>query len=1096
MQNSEWMESVQLITGEWLEGSSDLTTSNLQLSRLFTTVERSNRRLAEGWQFNPPGLIEQEMPRQKFDHPLKDKVELIYDEQRRLIKMSTLNPYPYESIEIVYGENSCTATNHLGDSVVYTIEGKPSRLTKVEKTGAPAVHYKYKQHPTERKQLLLERTVEGVETLLFKYTAEGKLQSVYRNSEEQLLFSLEYFQGKTKASFPAGVVQYYFFNPFKEITKIETWVPSDQALALYRTQSFEWKNHQLITKSTLGVSGNLLIQETYSHDASGRLIREGLSGILTSLNANVSETYTKEYRYGDQGLLVEEIEGNGKITKHTNNTQTSLYDRNTLLEQTNYTYNAAGKIELEESTLYPSMHYQYDPLGNLVEKSCGKIHPATLALEIDHRERFGYDKNNRLICKQVYDASAALVEESHFEYGLHGKCTKNQNNDTTTRFEYGINGLLLSKTEESPERKVTTHYRADGKLAYEEILEAHALSKSTLYIYDEYQKLVKKVDQNGAETEWMYDCLGRKIEEISPEVVDANGRPYRPKTHYGYDELDRLTSLTDAAGFTTSTQYNARGQPLIVLHPDGTKETFEYTLDGRIAKSVNREGIATAQIRDLFDQLLSEIKYDRSGQIISHSEYTYAGLQLIQETHSFGGNKTYDYDFKGRKVAERNIESSLETHYEYNIQGEVTQKKQGWEGHWVIEEGKALTDIQGNILLEKNEDHRTEPPLQESVCWYGLKTQALQKEWADASGISTKCVYDSLGRIVLEEKTSSQGILWSKKELYYDAVGHLAKEILTKKSAAEPLETLWQWGPCGRLEKVIEKHGAITQEETSYFYDQWGQLEKIVKPDGSRILQTFNSQGLLETIRSTDHSINYALHYDAHGLLTHVENLCLATETHRDYYRDGSLLSEILDNGSKVSYEYDDLGRKTRLILPDNSSIAYHYDLAFLKEVQRFDSEGQLQYTHSYLEYDKEGRPIAQQMIGNLGTILDSEKSRSSPFFRETIDYDPQQRIVRKERIDNEKLSTSHYLYNPLSELEEERGTSAVEFDLNGNLIRKWSGSHCYQYKYDALNRMTQCSIDGTVVEEHQYDAYHRRTVSFSSGKKLTYFYDGNCEIG
>jgi RHS repeat-associated protein len=335
--------------------------------------------------------------------------------------------------------------------------------------------------------------------------------------------------------------------------------------------------------------------------------------------------------------------------------------------------------------------------------------------------------------------------------------------------------------------------------------------------------------------------------------------------------------------------------------------------------------------------------------------------------------------------------------------------------------------------------------------------------------------------------------------------------ILPGKSSLNVVQlNHWQWGPCGRLEKVIEKQGSCQQEETSYFYDRWGQLEKIVKPDGSYITQIFNDQGLLETIYSSDQSIGYAFQYNEQGLPVNVQNLCLTSEMTREYSKEGVLQSETLENGATISYRYDTLGRKTHLILPDNSSISYSYDLAFLKQVQRFNKEGHLQYTHDYVDYDKAGRPISQKMIGDLGEINDTytsqEKNRKSPFLNETVHCDAQQRIIRKDKLEHREKSSFYYSYNPLSELIEERGTqeisypppsnNCVEFDLNGNLIKKLSSGHCYEYQYDALNRMTLCRVDGKVVEEYQYDAYHRRIASIASGKKCNYIYDGNCEIG
>jgi YD repeat-containing protein len=311
MEISEWMESIQLIEGEWIEGATDLATENLQLSRLFTTVERSNRRLAEGWQFNLPGLLEQDMPRRPFLHPLKKHIKLRYDEKNRLVKLETEAPLPYESIEIFYEEGNtpcCRALSHLGDLVEYAMESSEGNnlcLSSVKKSGSPEIRYRYKKHPTERKLLLTERTVEGVETLLFEYTKDGKLRSVYRNSKDHLLFSLEYLQQKTRVSFPSGVVQEYSFNASKHVTRIDTIVSS----SLYKTQTFEWKNGKISEKATLDGEGKTLIKESFDFDSQGHLIRESIAGIN-------SDPYSKEYAYDAEDRLIEEREASGKNKRY------------------------------------------------------------------------------------------------------------------------------------------------------------------------------------------------------------------------------------------------------------------------------------------------------------------------------------------------------------------------------------------------------------------------------------------------------------------------------------------------------------------------------------------------------------------------------------------------------------------------------------------------------------------------------------------------------------------------------------------------------------------------------------------------------------
>lgn len=1136
MQNSEWMESVQLIEGAWIEGATDLATENLQLSRLFTTVERSNRRLAEGWQFNLPGILEQEVPRKQFHHPLKENIQLSYDEKNRLVKIATSAPFPYEAIEIFYDESSnpsCKAISHLGDSVEYSLrqlDGKNLYLTSVKKSGSPEIQYSYQRHPSERKLLLAERTVEGADKLLFDYSKEGKLRAVSRNTKDNLLFSLEYFPQKTKVLFPSGVVQEYNFSSTKLVTRIDTMTPSPQGVKRYRSQTFEWKNGKMVSKATLDAFDAPLTKEIYSYNAEGRLSQETLIGIITSQDKAPNELYSKDYLYDAQGRLIEERESNGKIKKFTYKNDSNLltsvlaFSGNQVIERTFYTYSPLGKLEMEQHdfgigtlTTFKNRS-KHDSQGRIIEKAKGFIDPLSLEMEIEEVEYFEYDEKSRLTHHKVLDALGECLQEIDFTYDAFGKCRKSESLDLTTTFEYSNTGSIVKKQEESKGVKKITEYRLDGKPLREEEWREGALPKSQCYLYDSMERLVKKVDQFGNETEYLYDDLGRKTSEISPSILDQYGNSVRPHTQFQYDELDRLICITDAKGYSTTTKYNCRGQPLSISHADGTTEVFNYELDGRIRLSQNREGIVTLQNRDLSDQLLKETKLDRNGCYVESSLYSYSGQQLIQEEHSNGLNKHYTYDFRGRKISEIEEGGALHTVYTYNDIGMMIQKEQRWEGQKVISKWNALErtwqlmNEEGQVLLENGQAEITLPLEIESVYWHSSGLPMLQKEFREPSGVVRKCVFDALGRLILEEKLSIQGVVFITKELFYDLTGHLAKERITKIGSSRPIETLWEWGPCGRLEKVIEHNQSPRQEVTTYYYNRYGQLETILKPDGTAIEQEFNAQAMLSRIHSSDLSIDYTLYYNQKGLIEKVLNNIDRSEHIREYNRERDLISETLENGAKISYEYDALGRKTKLLLPDESSIQYTYELTFLKKVARLNSEGAELYTHLYSAYNKDGRAIEQKMIGGLGTISEETSpsgllnKRTSPYQQETLSYDQQNRLVRRLKSDINGEHKSEYSYNDLSELQEEEGETStsyskpysdtIEFDLNGNLASKRIGDTLYRYEYDALNRLKRIFKSDVLIEEYRYDAYHRRMSTTTSDQYKAYLYDGNYEIG
>ena len=56
-----------------------------------------------------------------------------------------------------------------------------------------------------------------------------------------------------------------------------------------------------------------------------------------------------------------------------------------------------------------------------------------------------------------------------------------------------------------------------------------------------------------------------------------------------------------------------------------------------------------------------------------------------------------------------------------------------------------------------------------------------------------------------------------------------------------------------------------------------------------------------------------------------------------------------------LRYSYDKMGRRTRVELPDGSSISYTYDAFFPRSVSRCSKTGEILHTHSYNTYDQRG---------------------------------------------------------------------------------------------------------------------------------------------
>jgi RHS repeat-associated protein len=225
------------------------------------------------------------------------------------------------------------------------------------------------------------------------------------------------------------------------------------------------------------------------------------------------------------------------------------------------------------------------------------------------------------------------------------------------------------------------------------------------------------------------------------------------------------------------------------------------------------------------------------------------------------------------------------------------------------------------------------------------------------------------------------------------------------------------------------------------------------------------------------------------------------------------------------------------MILPDNSSVHYLYDAAYLKSIERHRN-GNLLYRYQNLVHDLSGELKIAQLIGHAGSLkyshdcLGRVQEVNTAHWSQTIPsngYDQAGRLVQC-TIKDPLGSIDHaYVYDHLDHLQEECGqknniysTDSIHnrisknqtaytvnalnqvthqngwkysYDSNGNLIEKTRDNETFHYKYDTLDRLIKVeSTSGTT--SYEYDSFHRRLSKTSHGKTTRYLYQGQNEIG
>jgi RHS repeat-associated protein len=225
-----------------------------------------------------------------------------------------------------------------------------------------------------------------------------------------------------------------------------------------------------------------------------------------------------------------------------------------------------------------------------------------------------------------------------------------------------------------------------------------------------------------------------------------------------------------------------------------------------------------------------------------------------------------------------------------------------------------------------------------------------------------------------------------------------------------------------------------------------------------------------------------------------------------------------------LSNDYDALGRRTTLTLPDASTVSYSYNAGFLHSVQR---KG---WKHTYAERDLDGAITRSTLPAKLGDLYVKRDALArctallSPFFLEEQTYDSVGNLSSLHLLDPLGELHSSFAYDDLHQLVAENENSysfdslynrrrtnnvshaindlcqiadaGYHYDANGNML---SNGECL-FEYDTQDRLIKVTR-GELTLLYTYDPFHRRlSKAVYQNQQLlqkSYFlWDGNNEIG
>ncbi len=515
---------------------------------------------------------------------------------------------------------------------------------------------------------------------------------------------------------------------------------------------------------------------------------------------------------------------------------------------------------------------------------------------------------------------------------------------------------------------------------------------------------------------YTYNANGQVLTMDGPRTDVADTTTY---TYYANNDADlgkrgNVASITNAAGQTTQiTAYNAHGQPLTIVDPNGLTTTLSYDTRQRLtSRSVGSE--------------LTTYSYDPAGQ-------------LIQVTLPDSSFLTYSYDLAHRLIG---IQDNLGNHIAYTLDyaGNRTQEQ-------VFDPSNALAQTRSRVISNINRLFQ-ELGASSQTTQYAYDNQGNVTSVTDPLNRITANQYDPLNRLKQVTDPNSGVTLY----------GYNGQDALTQVTDPRNLVTGYTVDGLGNLTQQASPDtgntantydlagNLLTQTDakaqvTTYTYDALNRVTSITFNDTSKQTYAYdqgaNGLGRLSSITETNPAavvtsvISYA--YDQHGRVTSETRTVngVAYVLAYTYDSSGRLTGLTYPSGRTVTYTLDTLGRVSQVTTTKDSqsqvvlqNVVYH---PFGGAKSWTLGNGQI-YSRTV---DQDGRIASYTLGATTNTITFDAASRITGIAANTYGYD------NLDRLTSAVLPSSNFAYG---------------YDAVGNRLTKTTGANTDTYTYSATS--------------------------------------------
>jgi RHS repeat-associated protein len=513
--------------------------------------------------------------------------------------------------------------------------------------------------------------------------------------------------------------------------------------------------------------------------------------------------HTVTFGYDAAGYLTSMTDPLTHTTNFTNNLRGQILTiTDALLHQTLMDYDGADLVKVTDPLGRATTRFSdgvgrlistIDPLGNTTRMEYDGINRLTKVIDsLGNTIQYTYDVNGNLVTHKDQRGN-----NTQFSYDLRNRLQTRT--DALTKVENYVYDLGGNLTRVTDRKGQVTGYTYDAlnrrtQVGFGATVAAPTTYQNTItYTYDGGNRATVLVDSTNGTINRTHDGLDRRTQEVTPQgtvnyTYDTASRRATMQVVgqanpviYGYDNADRLTTVTQGASVVSIGYDNANRRTSLVL-PNGVAIGYSYDNANQLSAIAYVKGAATLGTLSY--------TYDKAGRRLSQDgTYARTGLPAAVPSRTYDANNritaqgttTYTYDLNGDLIGDgantytwnsRNqlsaISGSVAASFQYDAVGRRRTKivagtttKFLYDGENLVQEMNASNVATANLLTGLDIDEvysRTHPLGTEHLLADALgSTLAL----ADSSGVvQTSYTYEPFG------KSSRAGAVTTNTQTY------------------------------------------------------------------------------------------------------------------------------------------------------------------------------------------------------------------------------------------------------------------------------------------------------------------------------------------